>query len=251
MSTTVTGGPGHRSTTGTSHDVGASTVDGLPRQRSAAPHGRAWAASGVVAGLAGLGGISASMASGAVYDESVMGDPEGIVALMSEQVPQLLVFHTLTLVGVVALVVFAAGLHRRLRDRLGEGSLLPSVAAGGLGLVTVAGLMGTALDTEFIFGLAEPDVMVAETAVLYGHWVGTVAWLWLGAGIAGVATAVAALRHAAAPRWIGWVSVVLGGLTLLFGVSPLQYMAGFTGPVWLTVVALGFLLGDRARRAAR
>jgi hypothetical protein len=41
------------------------------------------------------------------------------------------------------------------------------------------------------------------------------------------------------------VSAVLGGLTLIAGVSPLQYMAGFTGPLWLLVVALGFTLGGR------
>lgn len=57
--------------------------------------------------------------------------------------------------------------------------------------------------------------------------------------------AVASLRHGAAPRWIGVVSLLLGGLTLLVGISPLQYMAGFVGPLWLTVAALGFALGDR------
>ena len=34
---------------------------------------------------------------------------------------------------------------------------------------------------------------------------------------------------------------MLGGLTALFMVSPLQYMAGMTGPVWLIVVSLGLL----------
>jgi len=34
---------------------------------------------------------------------------------------------------------------------------------------------------------------------------------------------------------------VLGGLTAVFLVSPLQYMAGMTGPVWLVVVSLGLL----------
>jgi hypothetical protein len=42
---------------------------------------------------------------------------------------------------------------------------------------------------------------------------------------------------------------VVGGLTLLLGISPLQYMAGFTGPVMLLVVAAGFALGDRERSA--
>ena len=38
---------------------------------------------------------------------------------------------------------------------------------------------------------------------------------------------------------------MLGALTALFGVSPLQYLAGFVGPIWLLVVALGFTFGDR------
>ena len=50
------------------------------------------------------------------------------------------------------------------------------------------------------------------------------------------------------PRWIGRVGLVLGGLTLLLGISPLQYMAGMTGPLLVLVVALGFCLGDRAHR---
>ena len=64
-----------------------------------------------------------------------------------------------------------------------------------------------------------------------------------------VALAVAALRHGATARWVGWVGAVLGGVTLLLGLSPLQYMAGMTGPIWLLVTALGLALGDRARRA--
>ena len=85
--------------------------------------------------------------------------------------------------------------------------------------------------------------------MFFGHWVGTIPWLWVGAGIAGVAVAVAALRHGATARWIGWVGAVLGGVTLFLGVSPLQYMAGMTGPIWLLLTALGLALGDRARRA--
>ena len=67
---------------------------------------------------------------------------------------------------------------------------------------------------------------------MVGHWVGTIPWLWVGAGAAGVAVAVAGAAARRRPRWIGWVAAVLGGITLLFGISPLQYMAGFTGPCW-------------------
>ena len=42
------------------------------------------------------------------------------------------------------------------------------------------------------------------------------------------------------------MSLVLGGTTALFLVSPLQYMAGMTGPPWLVVVAAGLLRSTRA-----
>ena len=208
----------------------------------------AWAAIG--AGLAGLVSIGASTQVDAVYAEGVEGNPAAIVDRLAEQTTAILVFHTATLVGMALLVVFAAGLRRRLAGQLPSRSLLPDVAAAGLGLVAVAQLMGSGLTTEFVFGVTDPDAkLVPESAVFFGHWVGTIPWLWVGAGIAGLAVAVAALRHGATARWVGWVGAVLGGVTLLLGISPLQYMAGMTGPLWLLLTALGLALGDRERRA--
>ena len=211
---------------------------------------RAWAWAGVGAGATALVSIAASMQIDAVYAPESAGDPEAIVELLADQTAAILTFHTATMVSLALLVVFAAGLRRRLAGQLPSRSLLPDVAAAGLGLVTVAQLLGSGLTTEFVFGVNDPDaVLVPQAAVVFGHWVGTIPWLWVGAGIAGVAVAVAALRHGATARWIGVVGAVLGGLTLVLGISPLQYMAGMTGPVWLLVTALGLALGDRARRA--
>ncbi len=214
---------------------------------------RAWAVAGLAAGIAGIVGIAASMSISAVYDEDLGGNAQGIYERMQDFVPNIVVFHTATLVGVVLLVVFAAGLRRRLHTGLPDGSLLPDVAAGGLLLTAVAGLMGSALDTEFGSALIQTErvKVVPEVFVFYGHWMGTIPWLWVGAGVTGVAVAVAALRHRAVPRWIGWVGAVLGGVTLAFGISPLQYMAGMFGPLLITVIAAGFLVGDRASDAAR
>jgi hypothetical protein len=207
---------------------------------------RRWAWAGVAAGVVSVVGIAASMQIDAVY---AAHDAESVVARLTTQVPAILVFHTATMLGVVLLVVFAAGLRRRLADQLPSRSLLPDVAAAGLGLVAVAGLMGSGLTTEFVFGVSDPEAgLVPEAAVVFGHWVGTIPWLWVGAGLAGICVAVAALRHGAASRWLGWVGAVLGGLTLLLGISPLQYMAGMTGPIWLLVTALGLALGDRVSR---
>lgn len=203
------------------------------------PTGRGWATAGIGAGLASIVGLVGSGFAGAVYDPDLAGDAEGLVDKMSDQIPQLLVFHTGTMISAVLLLVFAPGLRRFLAARVPAGSLLPEIAAGGLGLVAVAQLMATALNTEFIFGLTDPDLLVPETAVLYGHWTGTVAYLWVGAGVAAVAFGLAGRRFGGVSRWLVWTSLILGGLTLLLGVSPMQYMAGMTGPLWLTAAAIG------------
>ena len=243
MSSTTTASAAHALTPSSDR---ATTTHATPPVRSRRP----WAWAGVGAGLAGLVSIGASMQIDAVYSDDVAGDPTAIVGRLAEQTAAILTFHTATMVSLALLVVFAAGLRRRLAGQLPSRSLLPDVAAAGLGLVAVAQLMGSGLTTEFVFGVSQPeDHLVPETAVFFGHWVGTIPWLWVGAGIAGVAVAVAALRHGATARWVGWVGAVLGGVTLFLGLSPLQYMAGMTGPLWLLLTALGLALGDRARRA--
>ncbi|WP_336921585.1 hypothetical protein [Aquipuribacter sp. SD81] len=231
--------PAHPAVPSPAHEVADAST------RAAARRPRAWAWTGVAAGVLGVAAIQMSLLVTPVYDDATAGDAEAITTAMGDLVPALLAFHLTTTTLLVLLPVVAAGLHRRLRTALPGTSLLPGVAAAGLLLVAAAALMGSALDTEFIFAAGEPDRVVPESVAFYGHWVGTVPWLWVGAGISGVAVAVASLRHGAVPRWLGVVGLVLGGLTLLLGVSPLQYMAGFTGPVWLLVTMLGLALGDR------
>ena len=207
--------------------------------------GRGWAWAGVGAGVAGIIGIGGSMAIDAVYRDDIAGDAEAIQAALAEQTTQILVFHTATMVAALLVLVFAAGLRRHLGERLTAGSLLPTVAFSGLMLVSVAGLIGTGLTTEFVFGASEPGLMVPEVVAFFGHWVGTMPWLWVGAGVAALAVAKAGRDGADIPRWLTWFSLVLGGLTTVFGISPLQYMAGMVGPLWLVVASFALVSASR------
>ncbi|GAA4481348.1 hypothetical protein GCM10023094_29360 [Rhodococcus olei] len=211
----------------------ATPVDGRARSRTG------WLAAGVVAGLAGVVGIQASGAVTAVYDESIAGDPVAIARRLADQRTQIVIEHTGFAVAALALLVFAAGLSRLLASRLESGSALPQVAAGGLFVTSAICLIGTGLTTELIFGLSEDSKMVPEFAVVGAHWLGTIPWLWAAAGVSALAVAVASLRGGALPRWLGWTSAVLGAVTVLVGISPMQYLAGFTGPVWVLVCAVG------------
>nr|WP_092775820.1 hypothetical protein [Rhodococcus tukisamuensis] len=207
-----------------------------------------WAATGAVAGLAGIVGMQASTRITAVYEEGVAGNAAAVMGRLAEQRTLILVEHVGLALAALLLLVFAAGLHRWLASRLAPESLLPSVAAGGLILTSAACLIGTGLTTELVFALGEGDRLVPEFAVVGAHWMGTIPWLWAGAGVSALAVAVASLRHGAVPRWLGWTSAVLGVVTALFGISPLQYMAGFTGPVWVLVCGIGLWFTGRADR---
>ena len=223
----------------TTTDVLSTTA--TARRADRPSQGRGWAYAGVAAGVASIVSIAGSMAADAVYDKTVAGDAAAITDKLADQTAQILVMHTGAMVSAVLLLVFAAGLRRRLVETTPEGSLLPQVAASGLLLVSVAQLMGSALTTEFVFGLSDPEQVVPESADFFGHWIGTVPWLWVGAGVTALAVGIAGRSFDAVARWLTWTSLVLGALTTLFGISPLQYMAGMTGPIWLTVVAFGLL----------
>jgi len=212
---------------------------------------RLWAVAGLGAAALGAATIVTSSAAGVVYqDEFSHGSVDGLADALADKTGVLFAFHSITALGAVLMVVFGAGLFRRLRS-VGEDSLAPVVALVGLAGTAVVSILGSGLDTEFMMAAGQDDVTVDDgSAAVYGHWIGTIPWLWTLVGLAGLAVFVAARAHAV-PRWLGLVGLVLGGLTVLLGVSPLEYMAGTTGVLWLLVTALGFTLGDKAYRAAR
>jgi hypothetical protein len=212
--------------------------------------GRGWALAGIGSALAGFAMVVTTSMVDAVYDERLFGDPQGVVARLAGKEAPILAFHVTSMIGAVLMVVFAAGLHRRLRERLGDGSTAPLLAFAGLLGTAVVTVLGTGLDTEFVFAFGEKDMIDPANAAMFNHWIGTVPWCWALVGLSALAVFVAG-RLGGVPRWIGRTGLVLGGLTLLLGISPLQYMAGAVGPLWLLVTAVGFAAGDRAFRGTR
>lgn len=203
-----------------------------------------WAWAGLAAGILGIATIQASMAT-TVDWEATAGDAEAMLADAAGKQAAYLVFHVLAALTMLVLPIFGAGLKRRLDQQGPANSLHGQVALSGILLTAVALLLGSGLDTQFALGLSEPSFYVPESVAFYTDWVATIPWLWVGIGLSALAVAAAALRHSAAPRWVGVVSLVLGLITVLAGISPFQYLAGFVGPLWLLIASIGFILGDR------
>jgi hypothetical protein len=208
---------------------------------------RLWSVAGIGAGLAGLGIlVTTSMVDG-VYDQDLAGEPDKIAAKIAGETGAMFAFHSIAVIGALLLVVFGVGLFRRLRAVAAD-SAAPVVALAGLLGTAVVVVMGSGLDTEFMMSLSQDDTSVdAYSTALYNHWIGTIPWVWVLAGLAGLAT-YAVSRRGDVPRWIGRAGLVLGGLTVLLGISPLEYLAGATGALMVLVTALGFTVGDRQFR---
>jgi hypothetical protein len=222
----------------------------LPPSGTPTPTGRrtsnGWALSGVAAGVLGIGTMVSSSTINAIYDPSIALDEDAILAKLADQSVHIITFQVVASLTALALVVFAAGLHRRLAARLDD-SIVPMVASAGLIGTAVVTVLGTGLDTEFALGIE--DHVLAANAAMFNHWTGTIPWCWLLVGLSALAVASAG-RQGAVPRWMGVSSLVLGGLTVVSGVLPVQYMAIVPGALWVLVISVGFLAGDKAHRSS-
>lgn len=211
---------------------------------------RLWALAGLGAGLAGVATIVTSSMVDVVYRDEFKGTTDGVAQALDEKAGVLFAFHSITTLGAILMVVFAAGLFRRLRRGAGD-SIAPTVAFSGLLGTAVVSVLGAGLDTEFMMAFAAGDenTVPDSSAALYNNWIGTIPWVWVLAGLAGVAVH-ATSRLAVVPRWIGRVGLIMGGLAMILGISPLEYMAGPVAALWLIVTSVGFLVGDKAHRSA-
>ena len=221
---------------------------GSAAERTHAAPSRRWAVAGIGSAALGAATIVTSSATGYVYEDKYShGSVAGIAGELNDKAGLLFAFHSITALGAVLMVVFAAGLFRRLRATTTD-SLAPVVALVGLAGTAVVSLLGSGLDTEFMMPAGQGATVDDGSAALYGHWIGTIPWLWTFAGLAGLAV-FAVSRSRGVPRWLGLVGLVLGGLTVLLGVSPLEYMSGVTGVLWLLVTSIGLTVGDREFRS--
>jgi hypothetical protein len=211
---------------------------------------RLWALSGLGAGILGIATIVTSSMVDVVYRDEFKGTTDGVAKALEDKAGVMFAFHSITTLGAILMVVFAAGLFRRLRRGAGD-SIAPTVAFAGLLGTAVVSVLGAGLDTEIMMALAAGDenTVPDSTASFYNNWIGTIPWVWVLAGLAGLAV-YATSRLSVVPRWIGRVGLIMGGLAVLLGVSPLEYMAGPIAALWLVVTSLGFLIGDRAHRSA-
>ena len=142
--------------------------------------------------------------------------------------------------AVVALTFFLASLRRTLGGT-DEGRYLGNVVTVG-GAVYAAGLMTmTALTVALIDAAKDNMPGTAQTLNVLSSdmWLPVV----VGLALLGLGTGVSALRSAALPKWLGWVSVAFGVLALA---GPAGGIAFLVAPAWALVIGIVIMRSSRA-----
>ena len=138
-------------------------------------------------------------------------------------------------------IFFAGYLRKVLRAAEGGDGVLSLVVLGGA-ILFVSGL---ALDQALAFAIAEraDDIDPVGVQALQAFWDNDFLPLAIGLQVFLFATGISIVRHAAFPKWMGWLLIVFGITTL----TP-AFFVGFIGAA-LFVVVSSVMMTSRARAA--
>lgn len=187
---------------------------------------RPWAIAGIVAVVGGVGGV-------AFFDTE---------RSLATQDVRLRLCAGLGMIGVAGLVTFISGLRRHLDAQTPPGSLTGRLALIG-GQTTAVTLFVTYLlkltvseNVHRITGAADVVVRNALDELTTGAWAGLALVMF--------AVAVAALRRAAFPRWLGWLSAVVCVIVSAVTVTGAPAGAYLPSMLWLLVMSVALARGS-------
>jgi hypothetical protein len=131
-----------------------------------------------------------------------------------------------------SLLYFGGWLRRLLRDAEGPDGILSAVVFGAAVVFSagaaVAGSIHLALPD--LADDINPVALQAINGIDYDMFF----FFPVGLGTLVLATGISAVRHGALPKWLGWVSVVLG--VIFF--TPAFFIVFVVGPLWFLVVSI-------------
>ena len=198
----------------------ADLVEEIPVAQAERQASRRWALAGVIGAAGGVGGVMFLDTGHSLATQEL----------------RLRLCAAIGLAGVAGLLMFVAGLRSYLDAQTPSGSLTSRVAQGGV-LVTAVTLFTAYLAKLVTAGYTHGITGQADVVVRNGLDELT-SGAWAALAVTMLAVAVAAVRYAALPRWLGWVSAVAGtaiGAATLAGAP----QAGFLpGVAWLLVTSI-------------
>jgi hypothetical protein len=197
---------------------------------------RGWARAGLAAGVLGL--VAFMSSGGLAVPEDALADNAEVLRELTDTGTWVWLFQSLMSAAALGLVVFGAGLKRRLDEQEPVGSLTGTVAFVGTLLAAALCLVGGGISTELFWQLenadkTDPDTVLANVGIL-----NTMGWVWAGVGLSAGAVAWAGITHESVGRRLAWFSAVMATLIGIAQLVPLQYLAALPGAVWCLVAGI-------------
>jgi Domain of unknown function (DUF4386) len=140
-------------------------------------------------------------------------------------------------VAAVPLIFFGAYLRKVLAPAGEMLSLLPLIGTAIVGL-------GAAIDSTLLFAAAEAaDTIPAEEVhVIQAIWDNDFLPFFLGVMVFNWSVGIAVLKSGALPKWMGWLAIAGGVITLA---GPIGFIGAFVALIWVVIASI--MLSMRAR----
>ncbi|HUY07484.1 MAG TPA: hypothetical protein VMU99_09525 [Acidimicrobiales bacterium] len=146
--------------------------------------------------------------------------------------------------GLAMMVLFVSQLRDVLRDAADDLGPLPSVVyAAGIIFVSDLVVAGALLHIPLLLAAHNHQTSIAQTLNFVG--LNNELLLLFGMALLTLATGIAILTGSLLPKWLGWVSVVVG---LVCCAGPLSFFGFLAGGIWLPV--LGFVIRAKTKTSA-
>lgn len=143
----------------------------------------------------------------------------------------------------VLLVFFFGYLRKVLHAAEGENGMLSVVALVGAGIAAT----GIAIDSTIMFALADAgdDIDPVAAQALQAFWDNDFLPIALGTSVVLWATGLSIVRHGALPKWLGWIAIVLG----ILSVTPVGFVSFIGLAIWILIVSVMLTLRARAAQS--
>jgi hypothetical protein len=141
--------------------------------------------------------------------------------------------------AVVFLIWFGGSLRSALRRAEGGDGRLSNLAFAGILVVGITGAIGSNL----MFVVADTVGDIPDTATQTLSVISEDFFLPFVAGSALLmfASGISALRYGGLPRWLGWVAIAIG----IVSVTPLGFVGFIASFIWVLVVSIALYLAGR------
>jgi Domain of unknown function (DUF4386) len=138
----------------------------------------------------------------------------------------------LGMIAAALLVFFGGYLRKVLRAAEGEGHMLSTVVLAGATIVAVGGAFDATLSVALVETVddIDPTALQAINAIWNNDYIP----IALGAMIISLAAGISIVRHGALPKWLGWVAIAFG----VISVTPIGFAGVIGTALWILVVSI-------------